>query len=124
MLRRIGRSELLELFRDDPDIAAELVGILCARLRWISQQVEDLALLNVEGRVASRLIILHRKFSDASGQLHISQSELADFLGITRETTNKVLQSWRAAGLIDLSRGAIRICNHHALSEVAEAFND
>lgn len=118
---RIRRSDLIDLMTKDPGLALDLIGTLCARLRWVSQQVEDLALLSTEGRLASRLIVLHHKFTDGSGDLQISQSDLADYLGVTRESTNKVLQNWRTRGVIDVSRGSISIRDHAALAEIAEA---
>ena len=119
-LLRFDRAEILQEIKNRPELAANLIQILCARLRWVSQQVEDLAMLNIEGRLASRLLILHKKFSDKYGKLHLSQSELAEFLGATRESINKILQEWRASGLIELSRGAVKVCDWDGLSAIAE----
>lgn len=118
-LLRFGRRRLREAMLEQPEIAVDLIAILCARLRWVSQQVEDLAIRNLEGRLARRLLILHHKFSDEMGNLQLSQSELADFLGVTRESTNKTLQTWRSRGLITLSRGSIRIIKLDDLANVA-----
>ncbi len=119
VLLRFGRGKLREAMLERPEVAVDLIAILCARLRWVSQQVEDLAMRNLEGRLARRLLILHHKFSDERGNLQFSQSELADFLGVTRESTNKTLQSWRSQGLISLSRGSIKINNPDGLASVA-----
>ncbi len=119
-LLRFDRADIMAEIKKRPELAADLIQILCARLRWVSQQVEDLAMLNIEGRLASRLLILHRKFSDKYGKLYLSQSELADFLGATRESINKILQEWRANGLIELSRGAVKVCDQRSLADIAE----
>lgn len=116
---RFDRTHLEQAIRDRPEVAIDLIRILCARLRWVSQQVEDLALLDIEGRLAHRLLLLHRKFSDENGCIHLSQSEIADFLGATRESINKVLQGWRAKGLIELSRGSIWVRNQDRLAAIA-----
>ena len=116
---QIHRTQILDAISTYPEFSAEIVRILCERVRWVSQQVEDLALLDMEVRLARQLLILHTKFSDKDGNLQISQSRLADFLGSTRETINKILQLWRANGLITLSRGALKICNHSGLEQLA-----
>ncbi|WP_299615809.1 Crp/Fnr family transcriptional regulator [Pelagibius sp.] len=118
-LLRFGGKKLRVAMLNRPEVGVNLIAILCARLRWVSQQVEDLAIRNLEGRLARRLLILHHKFSDETGSLRFSQSELADFLGATRESTNKTLQGWRSRGLITLSRGSIRIRNLDGLADLA-----
>ena len=74
-------------------------------------------MLDIEGRLANRLLILHRKFADKDGSLHLSQSELADFLGATRESINKVLRTWLAEGIVELTRGSVRVRDLDQLSE-------
>lgn len=118
-LLQYSRLDLQNVMLQHPQIAIDFIAVLCRRLRWVSQQVEDLALLDVESRLARRLLILHAKFSDESGLIHLSQSELADFLAVSRESINKVLQTWRAEGLIELSRGAVRVCDQTGLAEIA-----
>lgn len=103
------RRDLNELISRNPEMALKVIELLCARIRWINQQVEDLAMLDVEGRLANRLLILHEKFADRDGWLKMSQSDLADFLGVSRESTNKVLQSWRADRVIELTRGSVKV---------------
>ena len=98
-LIRIHRDSIAQLVRHHPEFAAELLSVLCSRIRWISRQVEDLAMLNAESRLANRLLLLHERFADGDEVLHISQSELSEFLGTSRETVNKTLQSWRARKL-------------------------
>lgn len=121
VLRRIDRAEFRESLRKNGALGAALIEVLCARLRWVSQQVEDLAMLDIQGRLASKLLMLHENFADDQGVLHLSQSELADFVGGRRESTNKILQDWRAKGLIELSRRAIRVCDRERLADFAIA---
>ena len=118
-LLRVTRPALLKLMREHPEVAANLLAMLCIRLRWTSQLAEDLGLLGIQERLARRLMILHRKFSDNRGELHLCQNELADFLGATRESTNKVLRAWRADGLVDMSRGTLRILDPGRLVSIA-----
>lgn len=118
-LRKIHRQEIMNIIADRGDLAVDLIQLLCKRIRWISQQVEDLALTNIEQRLARKLVILSRKFSDQTGLLQISQSELADFLGATRESVNKILQEWVARDVVVLTRGAVKINDHDTLENIA-----
>ncbi len=119
VVHEIRRSHILDAISTHPAISAEMVKILCDRMRWISQQIEDLALLDIETRLAKRVLILHDKFSDQEGYIHFSQSELADFSGATRETINKTLQLWRSNDVIVLSRGTLKINNFSRLEQLA-----
>lgn len=118
---RISRQSIVRLIAEHPNLASDLIGMLCNRLRWISKQVEDLALLSVNNRIASRLLVLHQKFSDTEGNLRMSQHELADFFATSRETINKTLNLWGNDGIIELSRGKIRITNAKRLLEIAQS---
>ena len=74
--------------------------------------------------MASRLIDLDRKIGDGVGGVHISQADLADFAGATREGVVKILAKWRNLGWVALSRGTVRIVDRPALDAVAQAASD
>lgn len=114
------RAQLLERIGKHPDLARALIALLCARLRWVSSEFGDQALLKIEARLAKRLLYLSSFMADAQGWISISQSDLADFLGATRESVNKTLHDWRAHALIETRRGAIRVGNVSALAELSE----
>ena len=101
------------------EFSAELIQILCERIRWISQQVEDMAMSDLQGRLARWLLVLGPKISDGEDWLPISQSQLAEFLGTSRETVNKILQLWCASGLIDKERNKLTIINQSGLKKLA-----
>lgn len=114
------RALLLERVGMHPDLARALIALLCTRLRWVSGEFGDQALLKIEARLAKRLLYLSSFMADAAGWISISQSDLADFLGATRESVNKTLHDWRARALIETRRGAIRVGNAAALAELCE----
>ncbi|HEV7251598.1 MAG TPA: Crp/Fnr family transcriptional regulator [Mesorhizobium sp.] len=116
----IGRAQLMERVGSHPELARAMIELLCARLRWVSGEFGDQAFLDIEARLAKRLLLLSARLADAEGWIHISQSELADFLGATRESVNKTLSEWRAAGLVELKRAALRISRASALRKLAE----
>lgn len=121
VVAKIDGAAFKECLKANGPLGAIIIEILCARLRWVSQQVEDLALHDIEGRLASKLLLLHAKFADENGVLHVSQNELADFVGGTRESTNKFLRQWQRKGVIELSRRSIRVCEHEKLEGISMA---
>ncbi len=118
-VRQIRKTQMLDVMSSHPEFSAELIQILCERIRWVSQQVEDLALSDLEGRLARWLLVLGQKISDDEDWLPISQSQLADFLGTSRETVNKMLQLWCASGLIVKERSRLTIINQSGLKKLA-----
>ncbi len=58
-LQPIGRSTFFAAARVCPDLAITITEILCERVRWLSDSVEDYALLSLDRRLARRLLLLH-----------------------------------------------------------------
>jgi len=99
-----------------------LIQLLCRRVRWTAQLVEDSALLTVPARVARRLLSLarlHGHLTASGTKLSISQEELAQFLGLSRQIVNQHLQGWKAKGWILAGRGNVTIANVPVLERLA-----
>jgi CRP-like cAMP-binding protein len=115
----IKRNDFLELLEREPRAAIHLLKLLCERLRWTSELVEESAFLAGPARLAKRLLILASLHGRATGvgrlELQISQAELARFLGISRQIVNQNLSEWRRREWVDLGRSKIVIRNAEAL---------
>ena len=98
-------------------LGASRIEILCARLRQTSEQVEDLMFLDLPTRLAKAI---SRLVDEAGGawprKISITQRELSQRIGMSRESTNKQLRSWAQAGWIRLERGCIVVLRPDALS--------
>lgn len=110
----LSRRNLLPFLERRPDICIALLGILCERLRRTNEQVEDLSLRHVESRIAKTLLRFARRDGQSqSGELRVepklSQSELGNIVGVTRESINKHLQTLQRSGTISLDSGTIVI---------------
>lgn len=120
----LSRTRLMERIREEPDLAIGLIELLCARLRWVSGELGDQALLKIETRLAKRLVFLSGLIGDDTGWIEISQAELAEFLGATRESVNKTLTDWRRDGIISVRRGGLKIESLRKLRDIAAAEDD
>lgn len=117
----IQRDQFVALLQKEPKLAVHLIELLCKRVRWTSQQMEDSSLLDAPARLAKRLLSLagsHGRATPAGPQLKISQEQLAQFLGLSRQIVNKHLQTWKRKNWIALGRGSVTIANERALRTV------
>jgi CRP-like cAMP-binding protein len=110
----LSRRDLLPFLANHADICMKLLVVLCQRLRQTSEQVEDVLFRHLESRIAKALLHLahstgRKEARGVSIDLHLSQRELANHAGGSRESVNKHLQTLQKAGLIDLGKGSIVI---------------
>ncbi len=115
---KIDGSVLLSAIRRSPDLAIELLRLTAGRLRWMSAQLEEQAFESVEVRLARRVTFLLQTMGN-EGVLTISQSDLSEHVGATRETVSKVLSEWKDAGIIEIGRGRLKLLAPEALFEIA-----
>ena len=71
----IDRREFLPFVRSHPELAMKFIELLCAKLRWTSDQVEQVILQNLPGRLASALIRLADKHKLAPGDRTIAVTQ-------------------------------------------------
>lgn len=95
-----------------PEVAEALLGALAQRLRRTNEQMADLVFSDVPGRVAKTLLELGEKFGrQLPDGLHVThdmtQEELAQLVGASRETVNKALADFAARGWIRLESRSV-----------------
>jgi len=117
----LNRRDFMPILERRADICLILLRILCQRLRQTSEQVEDVLFRHLESRIAKALLHLTESarlsaVSASSVGLHVSQRELGNIAGGSRESVNKHLQAWHKAGWIDLGKGTIVIRNLAAIN--------
>lgn len=100
------RRDFIGLLEGEPAIALHLIELLCARLRDLIERMEETTFLPAETRLARRILALA---IDYGSEVHASQEELASLTGVTRETVNRQLQSWKRSGILSLGRGRLVI---------------
>jgi CRP/FNR family cyclic AMP-dependent transcriptional regulator len=119
----IQRQHFQELVQREPSVALELLRLMCRRLRWTTDLVEESTLLSVPAQIARRLVTLARiSGTPVSGgtELRISQAELAQFLGFSRQAINQHLKRWQREGLVDLKRSRITVRGPRAVRALSK----
>jgi CRP-like cAMP-binding protein len=110
------RDDLLAHLEREPRVAIKLIQLLCRRIRWMSERMEESVLQPLPVRLARRLCALA---SDFGAEVHVSQQQLGVFVGAARESVNRQLQLWRKDGILDLQRGRILLLNMGRLTALA-----
>src|SRR5450755_401335 len=95
-----------------PDVAMHMLGALAQRLRRINDIKADLVFTDVPGRVAKALLDLAGRFGvqqETGIQVNhdLTQEELAQLVGASRETVNKALADFAARGWVQLSAKSV-----------------
>lgn len=99
------RQDFLDHLTNNADFALGLMRGLARRLRATDSQIEDAAFLSLPARIAKRLLQLARDYGCQKPdgvhiRIKLSQQELANLVGVTRESVNRVLVNWFADGLL------------------------
>jgi CRP-like cAMP-binding protein len=123
------RRDFLPFLERNPQVCVRLLEVMCKRLRWTSEQLEDVNFLDLRSRLAKRILYLIDHQGEAVLQsgtqgVRISQHMLASMIGTSREAVNKQLRSWEEQGLIDVRRGSITLLDRRRLHDVATAGED
>jgi CRP-like cAMP-binding protein len=113
----VHRRDFLALLESRPQVAVRIIEFLCERIRWMSERMEESVLLPLHARLSRRLLALA---DDYGSELHVSQEELAIFVGSTRESVNRQLRAWRRQGLVELGRSRIRVLDRARLGAAPE----
>lgn len=118
----IDRMQFVPLLERGGKLARHVIELLCERLRENTERLGEHAFLNLGARLARKLQALAIAHGRRDGgaitiEVKLSQTELAQMLGVTREAVNKQLQTWTRPGLLQLDRGHITIADEKKLAE-------
>jgi CRP-like cAMP-binding protein len=125
----IHRAPFLSMLDEEPALARHVLELLCERLRDSTEHLGEYAFLSVRCRLAKKLqglAIGHgRRAPDGIHiDLKLSQTDIGQMLGVTREAVNKQLKAWSQQGLIALDHGAIIVKDMAGLAAAATPLED
>ena len=119
-LARMPQSMLRPWIEAHPEIGEQLLRVLARRLRRTNDSVADLIFTDVPGRVAKALLQMADRFgsreSDGLRVKHdLTQEELAQLVGASRETVNKALADFVHRGWIQLQGKSVVVLDEERL---------
>jgi CRP/FNR family transcriptional regulator, cyclic AMP receptor protein len=123
-LASLAHSSLRPWIKDRPEIAEQLLRVLARRLRRTNDALADLIFTDVPGRVAKALLELAQRFGTPEGdgvRVHhdLTQEELAQLVGASRETVNKALADFASRGWMRVDSRAVTLLDRERLARRA-----
>ena len=121
-LLRLTRAACEACIERHPRMAIRMMGGMARRLRQANDTIEGDRAFSSGQRLARCLMRLHSGGAQGERLRHdLSQSDLGNFVGISREHVNRQLSAWADVGVIELNHGRITIVDAGYLREAAEA---
>jgi CRP/FNR family transcriptional regulator, cyclic AMP receptor protein len=116
----LGHDALRPWLLERPEVSMHMLQALARRLRRANDVTADLVFTDVPGRVAKNLLDLADRFGEQdSDGLHVhhdlTQEELAQLVGASRETVNKALADFAARGWLQISARSVLILDPERL---------
>jgi CRP/FNR family cyclic AMP-dependent transcriptional regulator len=120
----LSHDQLRAWLQTRPDVAGMLLAVLARRLRRTNQSMADLVFTDVPGRVAKALLELSERFGAPAGvgirvEHGLTQEELAQLVGASRETVNKALADFATRGWLRLESRAVVLLDRDRLARRA-----
>ena len=121
-LLSLSHEKLIPWLKGNPEVSLHLLARLAQRLRRTNEAVGDLVFSDVPGRVAKALIDLGSRFGKKNDEglfVHhdLTQEELAQLVGASRETVNKALADFAGRGWLKLDGRAVLITDLERLEK-------
>ena len=119
----LDRRDFIPFLLEHSDASVRMLEVMTHRLRRTTQLLEDVAFCEGPSRLARRFVHL-AEFSGRQVEngifvdMALSQQQLGNMVGMTRESINKQLRQWRDEGLISWTRGYYTITNLEELSKL------
>ena len=125
----LNRRDVLRFLEQHPNAWSSMVEVLCERLRRTTVQITEVALLELPVRLAKAMLRLAGVVEGAAAksanyQVKLSQRELGNIVGATRESVNKCMREWQRSGTIRIDGNSIMILDCVSLQAVADAVED
>lgn len=117
---RIDRDSLNSLIDSDPDVRWAVINSLSRRLKRVTLSLHDERMLPLRHRLALRIT----EIAKPDGSVLLNQTELADFLGVSRFALNKALKQFKDAALISIGYGRIQIIDKVGLQRYGRENSD
>lgn len=122
-LLALERRDLMAALQRNPEACLRLLEVVCKRLRETDERITEIAFFELPVRLAK--VLLRTAAAPgaaaraANPKVALSQRELGNMIGGTRESVNRCLRDWQRRGIIRLAKGWIILEDTAALTELA-----
>ncbi len=97
-----------------------LFGLISGRFADVISMVEEVAFRRVDRRIAA--LLLKRSIEGGNNVIAVTHQEIASDLGSSREVVSRILKDFETASHIEVSRGHVRVLDHHWLRQKSKEF--
>lgn len=121
----VPQHALVKIAHDQPSLWLHFAELATEQLVWAIRDIAERARLAPRARLASRLALFAAawRVKDGTVTLPMRQDELAEVIGMSRKTANRILREFEAMGLVALGYREIVICDERGLRRVAAEAN-
>jgi CRP/FNR family cyclic AMP-dependent transcriptional regulator len=117
----ISRSDFQRHLMHNEKVVAQIIQVLCGRLRQVWNQIPTLSYDNADSRIRAGILQISRRYGiqDARGtliNLKITHQELAEMVGTSRETVTRTLSDLQRDGIIQVADRRIIVVDHKRLA--------
>ena len=113
----LGRAEVERLLVTYPRIGLRLIQVLNERLQEAEERLHESAFLTMPARAAALLLRLAEGSNEIQGLTH---QDLADMLGVYRETVTATLDKMKQENLLEIGRKRITLTDRPALENIVQ----
>jgi CRP/FNR family cyclic AMP-dependent transcriptional regulator len=112
VLMVVERRHFLPFLANNQALASRLLAVLCEKLRSTSLALEQIALFDLEARLARLILKLAADYGRPSAagtriEMKLSQRDISNLVASSRESVNKQLGHWRDSGVLAIEGGYI-----------------
>jgi CRP-like cAMP-binding protein len=115
------RRDFLSFLERSPTACLNLMQLLCGRLRRSDERMAEIAFFDLPARLA-RVLLRYPAQGSGPPKLSLSQRELAEMAGATRENVNRCLREWQRRGILQLKNRWTIILKPEALEAIEELY--
>lgn len=117
---RVRSADVIGQIGVHPELAVDMIRLAGQRMRWMGSQYHEQVFLPLSTRLARKLLHLAPLGGSTPASIQLSQAELAEYVGATREAVSKILSTWKRQGVIDSNRGGLVIRDLDAMEDLAD----
>lgn len=116
----VSRQSFQRWLPEHPGASAALLRTLSMRIRRTNKSLADRSALDLPHRLAKQLLVLYDDLAVGTprgvADIRVTQQQLAEMLGATREAVNKSLREFVGAGWVEIGRGSITLRDREAIA--------